>query len=297
MAAIYILIILSCRVVQAVFNKRLSNGISNVSMFIGYASFQNAVSAALGLVLILLLGHGFNVNLPTVVISVFAGLTLFCAGLCSVYAMKSGTVSLDSMFGTAGMLVPILAGIFLFNEPINAFQWFGVALFFAAAWLLIGSSRKIYSTFSLKTLLFLIGSMLSNGGTMLAQQMFTVYVPNGDVTVFSFLSFGVVAVLGGIGSAAINKKKHCGEPVQADKSVKNLVICGVALAAAVFVINQFVTLSAAIVPPVVLFTFANGGGTIISALVAALIYNERLSKSAAAGVLLGIISFVIIKMF
>lgn len=297
MEAIYILIILLCRVVQAVFNKRLSNGIRNISMFIGYASFQNAVSAALGLGLILLAEHGFNVNLPTVVISVFAGLTLFCAGLCSVYAMKSGTVSLDSMFGTAGMLVPILAGIFLFNKPITVFQWFGVALFFTAAWLLIGSSRKIYSTFSLKTLLFLIGSMLSNGGTMLAQQMFTIYVPNGDVTVFSFLSFGVVAVLGGVASATIFGKKRADESVQADKSVKNLVICGVALAAAIFIINQFVTLAAATMSPVVLFTFANSGGTVISALVAALIYNERLSKSSAAGVILGIISFVIIKMF
>ena len=211
--------------------------------------------------------------------------------------MKSGTVSLSSMFGTAGMIIPLIAGVFLFNQPIHAMQWVGVALFFVAAWLLIGSSKKIYTNFSFKTLLLLIGTLLANGGTMLAQQMFTAYVPDGDVSVFSFLSFGIISILGLIMFLFVKNKKTYDAEETTGSSKKTLVICGIALAVAVFVINQLATFSTLLVSPVILFTFINGGGTIISTVVAAILYKEKLSRRTVAGVVLGILSLVVIKLF
>lgn len=297
MATIYIAIILLCRVVQALFSKRSSNEIKNIPMLVCYTSFQKSISAILGVIMILITGAGFKIDLLTLIIAVFSGLALFFSSFCGIYAMKSGTVSLNSMFATAGMIVPIVAGVFLFGKPISLMQCAGVLLFFTAAWLLIGSSKKIYTNYSFKTFLLLTGNMLASGSTMLAQQLFTHYVPDGEVSVFSFLSFGTVAVLGGAAYLFMKKNK-----VDADKGdspilPKILIICGVFLAIAVFIINQLATILTAFVPPVILFTFINGGGTIISTIVAALIYNETLSKRSAAGVLLGIASLVIIKMF
>lgn len=297
MAGLYISIILLCRVAQAIYSKRSSNEIKNIPMLVGYTSFQNAVSAFLGLILILLTGAGLLADSLTVLIACFSGITLFFATFCNICAMKSGTVSLSSMFGTAGLLVPLIAGVFLFDSSIALMQWFGVALFFVAAWLLIGSSKKIYSNFSLKTMIFLVGAMLSNGGTMLAQQMFTAYVPDGDVSVFSFLSFGIIALLGGIMYLIMFKKNTSSESAEQIKFPKSLVWCGIILAVAVFIINQLATLATAFVPPVILFTFINGGGTIISTVVAAVMYKEKLSKRSVIGVLLGILSLVIIKLF
>lgn len=297
MAGLYISIILLCRVAQAIYSKRSSNEIKNIPMLVGYTSFQNAVSAFLGLILILLTGAGLLADNLTVLIACFSGITLFFATFCNICAMKSGTVSLSSMFGTAGLLVPLIAGVFLFDSSIALMQWVGVALFFVAAWLLIGSSKKVYSNFSLKTMIFLVGAMLSNGGTMLAQQMFTAYVPDRDVSVFSFLSFGIIALLGGIMYLIMFKKNTSSESAEQIKFPKSLVWCGIILAVAVFIINQLATLATAFVPPVILFTFINGGGTIISTVVAAVMYKEKLSKRSVIGVLLGILSLVIIKLF
>ena len=61
---------------------------------------------------------------------------------------------------------------------------------------------------------------------------------------------------------------------------KTLYICGIALAAAVF-----------------LFTFINGGGTIISTLAAAAIYKEKLSVYSILGVIIGLCSMIMIKLF
>lgn len=47
-------------------------------------------------------------------------------------------------------------------------------------------------------------------------------------------------------------------------------------------------MATAIVPPVILFTFINGGSTIIAAIVAAVMFKEKLTFQSGVGVVLGI---------
>ncbi len=295
MEGTFIFIILLFRVVQAFFHKRSSNSIRNITMLVGYNAYTYSISAVLALVLIAFTGAGFKVDFLTVLFATFSGLAFFFATFCSINAMKSGTVSLDSMFGTAGMIIPILAGVFLFNKQVAPMQYVGLAVFFVSAYFLINASKTVYSNFSYKTLLFLVGSMISNGCTMLAQQMFTTYVPEGDVSVFSFLSFGIIAVLSAIfyGTLTTTSKSKKGMTGLS----KQLLVCGVALAIALFIINQLATICTKTVPPAILFTFICGGGTIISTVVAAIVYKEKISKKTALGIILGIVSLVILKVF
>lgn len=298
-ATLYIGIIMLFRVVQAIFSKQSSNEVKNVRILVVYSTYRMAISSAFGLALILIAGNGFHLDWKTVLIASFSGIMLFLSGACSIFCMKSGTVSLDSMFGTAGMLIPMFAGIFLFNQPVRPLQWGAVAIFFVSAWLLVRNSKKTYTNFSFKTVLLLAGSLLSNGCTMLAQQLFTQTVPDGDVSAFTLISFGVIAILGGIVSLILlTNEKRTGNYVASDfRLSKKLLLCGFALATAVFVINQLATLSTALVSPVVLFAFINGGGTIIATVVAAILYREKLTPSSVIGVLLGIASLVMIKLF
>lgn len=293
MVWVYILVILLFRVAQAFFSKRTSNEISSTTTLVGYNAYQNAVSAILGLVLILVGGTGFRANLLTIAIASFSGLTIFASGFCGVYAMKSGTVSLNSMFATAGMLIPIFVGVIFWGDSVAPMQLVGLALFFLSAYLLISASKTIYTNFSFKTLLLLIGTMLANGCTMLAQQMFTHYVPDGDVSVFSFLSFGIIAVLSGIFFKLLPPAKKPGSK----DSFRSLLICGGVLALCVFVINQLATISTALISPVILFSFIMGGGTIISTLVAAIVYKEKISLKIALGIIIGVVSLIMIKLF
>lgn len=299
MATLYIGIILIFRVVQAIFNKRSSIEVKNIPMLIGYTSYKMSISAVLAFGLLLIAGNGIKIDFLTFVIGTFSGLSLFLSTFFGVYAMKSGTVSLNSMFGTAGMLVPLFAGIFLFGQPISIMQWVGVGIFFVSAFLLVKNSKQTYSNFSFKTMLLLIGSLFANGFTMFAQQLFTAYVPTGDVSAFSFVSFAVLALLGGIVFAVLsikNNKKSAKEK-ESLKFTPILFVCGVALAVSVFVINQLATMSTLLVSPIILFTFINGGGTIISTVVAAILYKEKLTLNTILGVIIGVVSLVIIKMF
>lgn len=236
LATVYIIVILLFRVVQAIFNKQSSNEVGNFRTLMVYVTYKMSISALLGLVLILIAGNGLRIDGLTLLIATLSGAMLFASTACSIFCMKSGTVSLNSMFGTAGMLIPMLAGIFLFDQPVRPLQWVGVAVFLVSSWLLVSSSKKTYSNFSFQTALLLAGTLLSNGCTMLAQQLFTQYVPQGDVSAFSFVSFGVMALFGAIVSLIMLARQRVTRP-QGDfgdfRLSKKLLLCGVGLAVAV----------------------------------------------------------------
>lgn len=293
----YILAILICRVIQAVCSKRTSNEINSIPHLIKYAVFSKLVSAAFALMLLLAEGATAKPTPLAIIISVASGLTLFACSYFSTYAMKSGTVSAVSMFGTAGLLMPLIFGFLAFGQRIKALQWVGVAVFFISSYLLLSNSKKMCSNYSLKTVVLLIGNLVANGSTMITQQLYTRYVPNGSVSLFSFVSF---ASVGMIGLAFLPTLKYKGADRKANSDTrltKSLLICGALLAIASFVINQFATICTAFVSPVILFTVINGGGTIISTIVAAMLYQEKLNTRTITGVVLGILSLVMVKAF
>lgn len=296
MIYVYLLSILIARVVQAIFSKMSSNKAGNIAVTVRYTAYQYTLSAVLGLVLVLGSLSELKIDLPTVAIALLSGASLFFSTFFGIYGMKSGTVSLVSMFSTAGLLVPVAAGVFLFDQPVSLLQGVGTAVFFVSAWLLIKNSENTYNGFSLKTFLLLMGAMLSNGLTMLAQQMYTHYVPNGSISLFSLLSFGIAAAAGYPAALIMGRRQAEADGGEKVRLGKTLYICGAALAAAVFVINQFATKLTALLPPVFLFTFINGGGTVISTLVAAAMYKEKLSVYSILGVIIGIGAMVIIKL-
>ena len=115
MGTLYISIILMCRIVQHICGKNTSNSIKDISCFIQYCSYSNILSGILGLFLILIAQNGFNCSLSALLISCFSGIMLAASSGFSLAAMKSGTVALSSLFSTAGILVPCIAGIFIFN--------------------------------------------------------------------------------------------------------------------------------------------------------------------------------------
>lgn len=291
MGNLYIGIIMLLRVAQHICNKRSSNEIHGTAMFVKYGAYRQLLSAVIGLFVIIAAGKGFRFNMITVITATVSGLALFGNLVCSQTVLKSGTMALNSLFGTAGMLIPCIAGVILFNEPMSVGQLMGVALLIVSAYFLISSSNKIHTKFTLRTFLLLIGTLLTNGTTMLMQQMFAHYVPNGDVSVFSLLSFGIVGISLLLLTIVMNKKNT----EESKPLSKGLLVYGAILSAAVFIINQLATISTVLVPPTVLFAFINGGSTIIAAVVAAVCFKERLTIRSVCGVLLGVVALVIVK--
>ena len=285
-------IILLMKFTQSIFQKRTSKNLDGARTYLHFGAWLYMISALIALVLLFFSGP-VKITPAVLLISACTAATLVGCNFCSLMAMKSGTISLTAMFSAAGMLVPCIAGVFLFGERITLAQGAGVVGLGGAVYLLIGYSKGIYQNFSLKTVGLLIGSMLCNGGTMLGQKMFAHWVPDGNITMFSFLMFGISSLslaVWFLAQSAVRKEKPQRLP-------KPLIISGLALATALLIINQLATAISGKVPSVILFTTVDGGGMVIAAITAAALYHEKLEKRSILGLLAGIASLIIINTF
>ncbi len=307
------------RILQSVFNKVNSQTVPK--NIIAYLKYNILFFGMAGLCALCLFGYemittsnGTVAFGETIIYALISGFGLAIACCCSMYALTSGTIVLDSLFATAGLIVPTIASIFLYQEYLSIWQWLFIGTFLIGAYLLVGNSKKVYGKFSIKTLSVLILSLLTTGLTMLMQTMFSRNVENGNVSLFSMLSFFSSILLIGIVLVVVyliykskqnvldgekEEKDFYVFPLNSKEAVipkKNLGYALI-LAVAVFLINQLATISANLISPVILFAFINGGATIISALVGVLLFKEKLSVKGIIGIAIGIGSLILIKIF
>ncbi len=289
--------ILLLRVMQSISSKGSSNEMPRNSRGISaYMSVRMGMSAVFALLLLLFSGNALASvsKLPPLgwLIACGTGLTLTVSCICSLLAMHGSSVVLGSVFSMAGLLVPTLFGIFLFDQSVSLIQWGGIFCLFVAAALLASSSQTTNGKLTVKTVALLFGSMLANGTTMLLQTMYKKYVPAGDVTLYSFLQFAIpsVAMLLVFGLKSSKKEK------KEVKFSKKLILFTILAAIAIFGISQISTVASATIPSAVLFPVSDGGAVVISAIVAATVYKEKITYKSAVGICIGILGLCVINL-
>lgn len=368
--AVYIGIIMLMRVVQSVLNKRTSRMIPRNSIaYLKYTAYYQSVAGALaGMLLLISVLRGATIESfgMTLLYASVSGIALGINCILGKYLLNLTTIALVSIFGTAGLLIPSIASIFLFGEKMMWYQWIALVVFMVGAYLIIGNSKKVYKKFTVKTLLLLLLNFTMNGLTMLIQKIFGMRVPEGNTSMFSFITFAVGGIISCVGlcvfallSARAAKKQastqtehvaqamaentqaenteqtttenaqdECAQEATAEVAASENAPCentpkentqvsgnfrfivpdkqeqklpsllylfGVALAVAVFLINQLATLSTPLISSVILFTLINGGATVISALVGVIVYKEKLSVKGIIGLVLGIGSLILMQ--
>ncbi len=297
MEIIFLGSILLLRVVQSITGKSCSKlmptdftGVAN------YMSLRMALSAVGAVVLLLIGGNAvasFNgMSALGWLISAATGIAIAVSGICSLLVLKNASVVLGSLFSAAGLLIPTIGGIFIFNQSVGIGQWVGIVCLFVSAVLLSLSSGKTNGKITPKTLVLLFGSMIANGMTMLLQSLFKMNVPNGNVSLYSFLQFTIPAVLLFVISLVSASKQK----IKLPKTDKKLLFYTVFAALALLGISQISTVASETIPVAVLFPISDGGGTVISAIVACVMFKEKFTLKSTFGIIIGIAGLVMIKL-
>ncbi len=307
MELIYLGCILLLRVVQNIAKKANSNLAPTTPRGVSvYLSLMNGFSAGFALILLLLSGNiiASIAGLPALgwIISCATGATLTISTLCSLFALKGSSIVLGSLFGMAGLIIPTIFGIFIYNQSVSWLQWFGIALLFVAAVLLASSSKKTNGKLTIKTVLLLFLSMLANGFTMLLQTLYKNFLPSADVTLYTFFQFFIPSIvmllvffIMSIPKARANLDVAQQKEENSIKFSKKLIFFMLLSAVSIFGISQISTIASAIIPVAVLFPISDGGAVIIAAIVAAVIYKEKITWKSALGIVIGIIAVCIMK--
>ena len=291
---IFLIIILLLRVPQNFSSKKTSGLVTNSQSYFLYGTYSYTLAGLIAFVMLLFDGmSGFS--LPAVGISALGAVSLAVSLFCSIEALKSGVMVLAAMAGSAGLLLPCIAGIFMFNEPMKPMQFIGIALLIFSGWLLIGYSKEQTGSFTPRTLLLLIGSMLSNGSVMLAQKMFSKYLPDTSVSIFSFLTFGLIGIGMFIGLVPSLLSQSGRAKIAAVP--KPVFLYGTISSIILLAINQLATLAGRNVPSAIMFPINDGGATIITAITAAIFFKEKLTVRSVCGLIIGIGSLIVINLF
>lgn len=291
---IFLIIILLLRVPQNFSSKKTSGLVTNSQSYFLYGTYSYTLAGLIAFVMLLFDGmSGFS--LPAVGISALGAVSLAVSLFCSIEALKSGVMVLAAMAGSAGLLLPCIAGIFMFNEPMKPMQFIGIALLIFSGWLLIGYSKEQTGSFTPRTLLLLIGSMLSNGSVMLAQKMFSKYLPDTSVSIFSFLTFGLIGIGMFIGLVPSLLSQSGRAKIAAVP--KPVFLYGTISSIILLAINQLATLAGRNVPSAIMFPINDSGATIITAITAAIFFKEKLTVRSVCGLILGIGSLIVINLF
>lgn len=82
MGALYIGVILICRVAQHLTYKSTSNDMKGLPMFIGYSAYRQLLSALFGIILIVIGKSAITLDKSTLLISGFSGLMLVASMFC-----------------------------------------------------------------------------------------------------------------------------------------------------------------------------------------------------------------------
>lgn len=289
---IFLITILILRIPQSFFNKKTSALVTSTPRYFVYCSYSYVLAGLIAFVLMLSEGLP-EFNPYAFGISALGALALALNIYFSLESLKHGVMVLSSLAGSAGLLIPCIAGIFMFAEKMKLMQFAGIALLIFSGWLLIGYSKKQTGAFTFKTLLLLIGSMLSNGTVMLSQKMFSKFLPDMSASVFSFYTFSLLGA-GMLAGLIINSFSKANR-TEIKTVPRKLFLYGTILSVILFAINQLATVAAKNVPSAVMFPINDGGATIISALTGACFFKEKLTKRSAAGILIGITSLIIIN--
>lgn len=288
----FIFIIMCMRVIQSIFNKRTALIMPNgIRPYILYIAVSDLFAAFFSLITLVLSGSFSGFNLQAFLIAACSGSFLALGSYSGIKALMSGTMVLSSIFSTAGIIIPCILGIFFFGESLSVIQCVCMTAVILSAVMLIDSNKKLKGTFSFKALIYLLLSFLTNGMVMFCQKLFGYLQPEGNVSLFSLLTFLIPSAVLFIVLLFMPRSEK-----SAEKLPKKMYLYITYLSFAVFVIQQLVTLITPVMSSALLFTLVNGSATVIAAIVGAIMYKEKITVKSFFGLVIGITALIIIKL-
>ncbi len=290
------------RVGQKICSKKVSGEVEGKTFF-HYGGYYSLLSTLFSLITLAIVGFsGFD---ALTVLCAFA--TAICLAIelfASIEALKGASLIVNQMFSVGALFIPCVAGIFFFNEPMSLWQWLGLALFCVAMYFMVAPSKKnceqSSKKISFRTVVMLMITLLAGGGSMVAQKSFSKLVPQGNVAAYSFLMFALNAVIlyGCYGISFLRDRKKVAvskEKKTSEKLSKSLLLCGLILAFAVFVINMLVTELGKSVDSAVLFSVSYGISIVITILVGRICYKEKIIYTNVIGIIMCVAALAIIN--
>lgn len=273
--------------------KRSSGYVTQTRDAIALNLLRMLLCVLIGFVILAAKGNlaGLHLSGTAVAITALSGV---CSSLFVVFwllTVKCGAYMQLEVFLMAGMLIPMVGSAALYDEGIAPHQWIGFIMLLAAAAVMCSYNRRINGRTTGKGLLLLVVTAAFNGLTDFSQKIFVANVPDGSAAVFSFYTYvfaaAVLALVFGI--TGVKKSEKSGAmPKKAYGYVVVMAVC-------LFAYSLFKTTAAAYLPAAQMYPLSQGASLILSSVMAAVLFKERMTRESFIGVTLAFAALLVMN--
>lgn len=263
-----------------------------------YAILANVIRmlicAVIGFILILATNELSNLvpNRNMMLISLISGVSTAVFVVSWLICVKKNAYMMLDIFLMLGVLIPLLASNLFLNEAIKPTQWLGIAALFAAVVIMCFYNNSIKTKITPSSFALLIVCGIANGIADFSQKLFTKCVPDGSIAVFNFYTYVFSAILL-IASFAVTCKT---EPTGSKSDIKKIFGYILIMALCLFANSYFKTIASRHLSAVLLYPLNQGCTLILSAIMASVLFKEKITIKAIIGILTAFIGLLIINL-
>ena len=246
---------------------------------------------------------GMAVSATTILFGSLFGFGFIATVSVYYYAMQSGPLSYTTFFFSASMVVPVIIGLFAWNESLKLTQGVGIAMFMAAFYCISVLGGEKGGKVNMRWIILCFATWLLNGliGVVAKQQQITMqgteYVQMMMMSFVSATVFALVAAVIFFVMDAKKEKKAVGALVKADMSLMwegKIPLLGAALGSGMA--NVIITYLASRLPSGYLYPITLGSVVVLVSLFSILVLKEKPSKPGLIGILIGLVAIVVTNM-
>ncbi len=251
-----------------------------------------------GIIVVLCSGHASFLIPDTngLLIYILSGVsTAFFVAFWLLAIRKSAYMLMD-VFLLAGTLVPMLLSGAFFDESIQLHQWGGFLLLLIAVIIMCSYSSNIKQKLSFTSLLLIVLTGIMGGVTNFSQKLFVNLCPEAPASVFNLYTYIFSAVTLIIFYFIFSKtEKNQGVGISFKSIPKKVIIYIIIMAVCLFANSFFNTKAAYFLDSAKMYPFEQGASLVLSSLMSAIFFKEKLTLKAIIGIIITFIALLIIN--
>ena len=233
---------------------------------------------------------------PTLLISAFSGVANSFFVVLWLLSVRKGAYMLVEVFGMSGVLIPLLLTTFL-GEAITVKDLAGLAILVLAAAIMCSYNNGIQKKLTPSVFLLLVACGASSGLASFSQKLFVHQVPYSTSAVFNFYTYVFSAItlliLYGCSVRTAHKKGEVTPSIW--PILKKIAGYVLVMALCLYLNTFFKTEAAALLPAAQLYPLSSGVALILSSLMAAIFFHEKLTPKAILGIALSFVGILVMN--
>lgn len=295
MGYIFLLIALLAGSVKGYCGKMTSGYVNEFKDAMLANAIRMAICVVIGFFITLLQSgiHAFKVDTTTLLICTLSGVSSSIFVVSWLISVKKGAYMMMDIFLMLGLIVPLIGSNILFSESIYPKQWIGLAILMIAVCIMCSYNNSIKEKMTISSLLLLLICGLSCGLADFSQKLFVEHTDTITIATFNFYTYIVSTVVLLIFFTIFSVKGS-----EESQKIDLMHIFGyiIVMSVCLFVNSYFQTKAAEFLPSAQLYPLSKGAGLILSSLMSAVLFKERLSIKAIVGIILSFCALLIINL-